>query len=313
MNYFTPVEGLNDVLASPTSGKEFQIYPGMEFSQEPGRLPVDEPGGKIVDTQCQGGNPGEMWKPKPGRDLAVDADKPVYKILNKHARECRDHGGIPFAAHPNLTWAFDHEDLLKTDPELMRHLEIYNPEPGMNFYGGGGRPSGFEIWDKVLSQGRVMYGIASDDSHHFDQMSLEVHWANAKPHIQAKANPGQTAIYVDLEELTYEGVQQALENGEFYTTYNRTGYPMKLNSYTVTDDAIQLKLPKVDKDIGWSKPGSNNVTYTTKFIGQGGEILKTSENRSPRYEFTGDELYVRTRVEGSDGGILWTQPVFRNE
>jgi hypothetical protein len=38
--------------------------------------------------------------------------------------------------------------------------------------------------------------------------------------------------------------------------------------------------------------------------------LKVDESRSPSYRFKGNELYVRARVQDSDGGVAWTQPVF---
>jgi len=56
---------------------------------------------------------------------------------------------------------------------------------------------------------------------------------------------------------------------------------------------------------------ANPQLYRTEFIGKDGNLLKKDESLSPAYEFTGTELYVRTRITNSDGQVAWTQPVFR--
>lgn len=58
------------------------------------------------------------------------------------------------------------------------------------------------------------------------------------------------------------------------------------------------------------RPQKNPTLYRTFFVGKGGEVLKRDESLRPSYEFKGDEFYVRARVHGSDGAVLWTQPVF---
>ncbi|MFQ5926359.1 MAG: hypothetical protein ACE5MH_02875 [Terriglobia bacterium] len=39
-------------------------------------------------------------------------------------------------------------------------------------------------------------------------------------------------------------------------------------------------------------------------------MLKRDDSRNPSYQFQGDELYVRARIEASTGALAWTQPVF---
>ncbi|HYP05199.1 MAG TPA: hypothetical protein VER03_03110, partial [Bryobacteraceae bacterium] len=50
---------------------------------------------------------------------------------------------------------------------------------------------------------------------------------------------------------------------------------------------------------------------TTYFIGDGGKVLGKTFDRNAVYRFTGNEKYVRARVESSGGAKAWTQPVFR--
>ena len=51
--------------------------------------------------------------------------------------------------------------------------------------------------------------------------------------------------------------------------------------------------------------------YTTYFIGEQGKILSRSVELNPVYRKTGQEMYVRARVESSTGDIAWTQPAYR--
>ena len=54
----------------------------------------------------------------------------------------------------------------------------------------------------------------------------------------------------------------------------------------------------------------NITAFRTYFIGKDGKVLKVDEAYNPSYKFKGNELYVRVRVEDSDGGVAWMQPVF---
>ena len=69
--------------------------------------------------------------------------------------------------HPNFKWSIGAEELLAVDG--YRFVEIYNGHPASNNDGGGGLPSTYNIWDRLLSAGRQVWGIAVDDSHHFQR------------------------------------------------------------------------------------------------------------------------------------------------
>jgi hypothetical protein len=298
-------DGLNSIYGSP----KFLVLPGIEFG-----IMNDE--GKYFDTCGFGGNmlkAQAAWKP-------VKADfrktRNPAKVLDTEARLIRAAGGIPYASHPNFGWAWGAEDLLKTDPKLVRHFELRNGEHGMNDLGGGGKPSTEEIWDTVLSTGRQLYGHAVDDCHHlydlgqqhfFHATSVE----NSPGHrIQAKALPGRTSIFVRVKELTVEAIMKAIESGDFYSALHLVNLPIQILAYDVDKNGIQLALPKRNLDKGNHGPGVNITVFRTYFIGKDGKVLKIDESFTPSYKFTGDELYVRVRVEDSDGGMAWMQPVF---
>ena len=102
----------------------------------------------------------------------------VTETLQANVNAILDAGGIAQLNHPNAGWAFDHEDILRvTGASLL--LEVYNGWPGANSEGGPGKFSAEEIWDEVLSAGRVIFGVATDDAHHYSDFTHN------------RANPGR--------------------------------------------------------------------------------------------------------------------------
>jgi hypothetical protein len=282
LNYYTPTEGLKALFDAPG---RFLVVPGSE----PSKSPV-QPGDKIVDTIGIG----------IGGPVSEPTGDTVVTVLDSEAKAIRRAGGLPIAAHPNLTYALTAADLLASDQTTgPRFFEVWNTEPGMNNLGGGGRPSTEQIWDEVLSAGRLMYATAVDDSHHF--YDFTVSRAAGSP----LSNPGKAWIMVRARELSVLALMDAMNAGEFYAS---TG--VVLVKYEATAAAIRIGLSDQAQDLGWSSPGANPQLYRTEFIGKGGRVLKTDESLNPVYEFTGKELYARARITSSDGKIAWTQPVF---
>ncbi len=155
-----------------------------------------------------------------------------------------------------------------------------------------------------------MYGLAADDSHHFDDFGPQRFFAEAKPHTRHPALPGRTSIYVRANRLSVNDIVSAIDNGEFYFVSHPLTQPIELKRLDAGKSGIRLELPDESKDLGWSRPHKNPTLYRTYFIGKSGETLRQDESLTPSYAFQGDELYVRVRVQGSDGAVLWTQPVF---
>lgn len=282
LNYYTPPEGLKALFDAPG---RFLVIPGIEPSKNP-----IQPGNKIVDTIGIGIN----------GPVDLPTGDTVATVLDSEARAIRRAGGLPIAAHPNLTYALTAGDLLASDQAPWpRFFEVWNTEPGMNNLGGGGKPSTEQIWDEVLTAGRVMYATAVDDSHHFYEFITSQ--TTASP----LSNPGKAWIMVRARSLSVTTIMDAMNAGDFYAT---TG--VILMSYESSRVAIRIGLTDRAQDLGWSAPGANPQLYRTEFIGTGGKVLKLDDSLNPSYEFTGKELYVRARVTNSDGQVAWTQPIF---
>ena len=205
----------------------------------------------------------------------------VVATLQANVNAIREAGGIAAINHPNFTWAFDHEAISQVRGAHL--LEVFNGHPRVNVYGAGGRPGYEEIWDKVLSTGLPIWGVATDDSHQFK--------GEFAPH---RINPGRGWVMVRALELEVDAVVDAMRAGEFYAS---TG--VVLDELEWGPEGIRLSIcPEGD------------ALYTTRFIGAEGAVLKEVFGIEAEYESRGDEAYFRASVVSSTGSRAWTQPMF---
>tara|TARA_B100000686_G_scaffold253089_1_gene263972 strand:- start:2822 stop:3721 length:900 start_codon:yes stop_codon:yes gene_type:complete len=207
----------------------------------------------------------------------------VVETLQANVDLITEAGGIASLNHPNASWAYDHKDIVQIEGATL--LEVYNGWPGSNSEGAPGKYSGEEIWDNVLSTGKIIYGIAVDDAHHYSDFT------------HTMANPGRGWIVVNAEQLTNESIIDSLIAGKFYFS---TG--IDIEDISMLDEGIELVISQ-----------HRDYIYNTKFIGKDGEVLKEVTGLQPKYEFSGDEEYVRASIKSSIGTRAWTQPTFLND
>ncbi len=217
-------------------------------------------------------NPAAMAIPQHGTSVADTIQNNTAEILKAN--------GLPSLNHPNFGWAVTAKDLLSVRNLSM--FEVYNGHPMVNNDGGGGFQSLDEMWDVLLTAGQRIYGIAVDDAHHFKTIGKEY------------SNPGHGWVQVRAAELTPTAISTALAQGDFYASSGVT-----LSEVSTAGSEYKLTVEGAD----WEK-------ITTYFIGEGGKVLAKSFDRKPVYKFTGQERYVRARVESSSGSKAWAQPVF---
>ena len=99
---------------------------------------------------------------------------------------------------------------------------------------------------------------------------------------------------VRADEKTPLSIKTALLKGDFYGS---TGLTLK--RLEVTDKAMEIEVaPQTGR------------TYTIRFVGKSGKVLAEQSAPSARYEFKGDELYVRAVVVDSSQRKAWIQPRF---
>ncbi len=259
-NFLTSVDGLN---ALHGADEKFLVIKGEEVSDKFGDKPI----------HVNGLNVQKVVQPQGG--------KSVVETIQRNVDAIRAVSGVPHINHPNFRWAITAEDLKKVQNNKL--FEFFNGHPLVNNKGGGGVPGLEEVWDLILSSGKLLYGIAVDDAHTFK-----------RPWDRNSARPGRGWVAVRAGRLNAKEILEAMERGEFYAS---TG--VELEDYQANDKAVTITI----KQSGDSK-------YRVQFIGNGGRVLSEVLTNTAVYQFRGDEGYVRARILESNGGLAWTQPVF---
>ena len=85
-------------------------------------------------------------------------------------------------------------------------FELYNGHPSVNNFGDDEHISVEELWDELLTDGMLIYGVSSDDAHHFQDLSLE------------RSNPGQGWVMARANELTPDAIADLILRGDFATS-----------------------------------------------------------------------------------------------
>jgi len=204
-------------------------------------------------------------------------------------------GGIPQVNHPEGYSGPRLADLMAIKQPFL--IEVWNAFPSINALGGVDDdgtvyPSFESLWDSLLSSGRTVWGVASDDTHDyfgFDDRNAPT--------------PGRAWIVVRAKELTQSAILSAVRHGEFYASNGVT-----LREYQADAKGISMMM---DFPLVWrSTTEREHVLFRTRFIGKGGKVLAEVNGSSPHYAIKGDEGYVRASIVDSNGSRAWTQPVF---
>jgi hypothetical protein len=170
----------------------------------------------------------------------------------------------------------------------VRHFEVLNAAIGGANYGDAMHISHEALWDKILSKGILLYGTATDDTHHYYD-------ADALRKQGKGAIVGNRAwIMVLASECSEKAIRAAMEKGEYYCSSG-----VSLKKYEVTDNEITVEVEP-------EKP----MKYTIEFIGQDGKVLQTDKKISATYKITGKEKYLRVRITDTQKRVALTQPFF---
>jgi predicted metal-dependent phosphoesterase TrpH len=256
------VEGLNTTFSAPG---QFLVIPGNEIS-------CTSEGKPVHLTALQVRKPVQPFN-----------EATITSTLQKNIDEIKAAGALPVVCHPNFVWAFGSKELEPV--KNMQFIEVWNCHPIVNNYGGGGIPNTEAIWDDLLSKGKRVWGVASDDTHNLRDFSPR------------NANPGRGWVMVRCSSLTPEEIMSAMEKGDFYFT---TGVELSDIGFDGKTCSVTVK-------------ASGQTKYTVEFIGNGGKILSSMSSPAAVYNLRGNEEYVRARITDSNGFRAWTQPVFKGK
>src|SRR6185503_11262784 len=139
---------------------------------------------------------------QPASLVSPQGGSSVLDTVQRNVNAIRKAQGVPSLNHPNFGWAITIDDLKRLENDRL--FEVYNGHPQVNNLGGGGSPGLEQMWDAVLSSGRLLYGIAVDDAHNFKQWGPR--WSN----------PGRGWVAVRARSLSADAIRDALERGDFY-------------------------------------------------------------------------------------------------
>ncbi len=228
------------------------------------------------------------------------------EIIQNHVDGVRAAGGQPILNHPNYRYAVSAADI-----RPVRNLylfELFNGHPAVNNEGDESHPATEEIWDILLSDGMRIYGVSSDDAHHFQTWDAR------------HSNPGRGWVMVRAPELTAAAITAAMRNGDFYASNGVFLKKLEVSSmgyHIEVDEARTLEEVALPTVVG--RKAENAVEgFTIEFIGPGGKILKTVTGTSARLDPATTWRYVRGRVSfvhtdpirGREAFFAWTQPHF---
>jgi hypothetical protein len=194
------------------------------------------------------------------------------------------HGGVPYLAH--TYWSGLRPEDFESCAGIVG-LEVYNA--GCELEVGRGR-AGLH-WDEVLERGRLLFGIAVDDSHHpgFDT-SLAWVWARCAERSQA-------------------AVLAALRQGAFYSS---TG--PEILELEVSEEAVELRCTPA-RSVTLLAGRGQGARANAGRLGypHRAEILERTgagEITAARLERPARSPYGRLEVTDAAGRTAWTNPLW---
>jgi hypothetical protein len=248
-------------------GDGFIVLPGCEYSFSH----------RGVNTHVNGIGVREPLRP-PERACAS-----VAEALQAGIDQARAQDAFAMVNHPNWLWSFGAEVLGRLHG--AHAFELWNGGWTCNSLGDATHPSTETMWDGLLSEGRRLWGVASDDCHRF-----------APPRRPEDDPPHSGWVAVDASERSADAIISALKDGRFCAT---TGLA-----------PVVCSLQREEVEVVVEHPSRDAVGYRLEAIGRGGRLLGASDGPSLHYRPRGDEGYVRVRASCSTGQRLWTQPLF---
>ena len=210
----------------------------------------------------------------------------VVSTIQANVNSIKEAGGIASINHPNYKWAFTTSELIQVDGATA--IEVFNGHAGSNGYGGKTKSSSEQIWDAILSAGKLIYGVATDDSHHYHDFTPRM------------ANPGRGWICVQAESLSESSIMDSIKNGNFYAS---TG--VYLDELVSSNNTINISIRTEDDD------PLNLPEYVTTITGYEGDILHETDSLNVNYQLPKNAHYARATIKSSEGFKAWTQPIFR--
>ncbi len=301
----------DEVFAKLAEKDKFLLIQGEEISDKFGKLPI----------HLNAHNVRDAIPPLGGGSVTETIQNNVNAVIAQ--RERTRQPMIVHLNHPNFGWGVTAEDLAPVRGEQF--FEVYNGHPGVNNNGDDTHASCERIWD-IINTKRLtelhlplLFGLATDDGHRYHKIPSRA------------SEPGRGWVMVLAAQLTPASLIESLEAGRFYAssgvTLEKVEATAKSLTVTVhsdpettyTIDFIGTRQNFDPKSEPVRDKDGKELPVTRKYSPDIGAVLKTVPGTSAKYEFTGDELYVRARITSSrkhpnpstvgEPERAWTQPI----
>ena len=145
-----------------------------------------------------------------------------------------------------------------------------------------------EIWDDILSSGKLIYGVAADDSHHLTEEFN-----------RNRSNPGRGWLVVNSESRSQKNIISSLRKGSFYAS---TG--VELRTINLSKEKIFIEIKRKIKP-----PQDKTEKFSFNVIHDNGIVFHQEENDCLEISTKGINKYYRVVISSSNGEKAWTQPI----
>jgi hypothetical protein len=233
-------------------------------------------------------------------------DKDRSKVMQWQVDVTKKAGGVTILNHPNAPIIRPAEILPVKELYLF---ELYNAHPATKNFGDAHRPSMEKLWDALLSKGKTIYGVSSDDAHKFAKWD------------EKHDNPGRGWVMVRAKELSSTAITQAMTAGNFYSSSGvmlsklvrgKTSIELEVDPKTTAKELASAFL--FGRPVKKGEPGT-----FIEFIGPEGKIVQTTSSGKASCKLKGSYLRCKVihRVKKKDGSLreyyAWTQPIFGDD
>lgn len=153
-------------------------------------------------------------------------------------------------------------------------MEIWNSGSALDY----GMDTDAAYWDEILGQGKIIYGVATDDCHHISHCCIGWVMVRAENNVPA--------------------ILEALKNGAFYSSCGPEIYDFYIEDGKVIVKCSPASIIRIHSDMHPNqmvKSDDGNMTYAEFDL-----------NHRGGYQ------YVRATIIDKNGKHAWTNPIFLN-
>jgi hypothetical protein len=206
-----------------------------------------------------------------------------FPTLEDGVRFVLEAGGVPYLAHPYWTGA----DFEALHVDGLCGLEVWNAGCEREIARGGSEPH----WDDALQRGRLLYGIAADDSHHPGHDS-DLAWT-----------------WIRARERSAAAVCDALRSGSYYGSTGPAIIDVAIDGETVEVHTSPCRSVALCQGI---QRGSSCQAGRLGYLYGGARVLETaSDGGLVRVRLARRDVpYGRVQVEDDAGRRAWTNPLW---